>query len=770
MSVRLKFALALAGLFLYVVAGLVVLWGAVSSSVSPDDRSVLERILGEQAALAVFLGVLFLLGLGLIVTLFFNLYVRPPGRIARETRLIASANPSHRIEAGGPAELARIAEAINELADRSQGVQQDVEGKITAATADVEQERNRLAALMSELTLAVLVCNVDGRIILYNDAATRVLGEAERASGLVGLGRSIFGIVDRSVVNHAIDRIRPAADGSAGESAVRLTAAAARGQLLRVGLAPVSDHGGELTGFVLTLEDVTRGAEISGRRDVLLKSLTEGTSASVGTIRAAVESMLDYPEMEGAERQRFTAIIRDEAVGLSTLVEDALRESAGDLSSEWPLEDMLGRDLVAAVQRSLESEQDVTVTAAGAGDDLWLRVDSFAVVQGVTYLASRLRAETAVADFSLDLQEAGRYAHLDLGWEGRSLSEETLHAWAEQPLGRDGEGIASTLKDVVERHGGELWGLSEAGAGSACVRLLLPVAEAEDAERPPSRHSRPSAEPRPERPELYDFDLFRAPEPGTGWDERRLDELAYTVFDTETTGLDPSADEIISIGAVRIVGGRLLRRETFDRLVDPKRPLSAASVAVHGISPELLDGEPTIDAVLPLFARFAEDTVLVGHNMAFDMRFLELKEAQTGVRLSAACARHAAALRRGRPRRGGPFARGDGGAPRRQRGRTSHGAGGRDPDLRDLPQAGLAARSPWHRHARGSARRRALDLSRARERFALLAPLTSPPAAPAARAGRSSRRDNRTSHSSAVPREPCFTPARLWVYPTRNRL
>ncbi len=631
MSIKLKFALALGGLFLYVVAGLAVLWAAVSSSVSAGDRSVLERILREQVPLAVFLGVLFLLGLAAILALFFNRYVRPPERIARETQLITNANPDHRVAAGGAAELARVTEAINELADRSQRMQRDVEGKIAAATRDLEQERTRLAALMSELTQAVLVCNVDGRILLYNDAARGVVGEAEREAGLVGLGRSIFGILDRSVIDHAIERIRLGVEGSSEGSAVHLTAAAARGQLLRVGVAPVSDREGELTGLVLTLENVTRRAEISGRRDAVLRSLSEGTRASVGTVRAAVESMLDYPGMADHERQRFTTIIRDEAVGLSALVDDALRESAGYLSSEWPLEHTLGRDLVAAVQRKLESELDAEVVIAGAGGDVWLRVDSFAVVQGVAHLARRLRDETAVGGFSLHLQHAGRYAQLDLGWDGQPATEETLHAWAEQPLG--GEGLASTLRDVVERHGGELWSQNEAGGDSAGVRLLLPVAETEDVERRPSRRSRLPPEGPRERPEIYDFDLFRAPAPEARWDERRLDELAYTVFDTETTGLDPGTDEIVSIGAVRALGGRLLRRETFDRLVDPRRSLSAASVAVHGISPGLLEGEPTIDEVLPLFARFAEDTVLVGHNVAFDMRFLEHKAERTGVRL-----------------------------------------------------------------------------------------------------------------------------------------
>jgi DNA polymerase-3 subunit epsilon len=190
-----------------------------------------------------------------------------------------------------------------------------------------------------------------------------------------------------------------------------------------------------------------------------------------------------------------------------------------------------------------------------------------------------------------------------------------------------GETTPLSLREVIDRHGGEIWYQREKAAHRAFFRFVLPVASPEVVvEEEAARASG--------RPEYYDFDLFNFADKSIDLD-RKLSELTYTVFDTETTGLEPSkGDEIIQIGAARIVNNRLLRQEIFDQLVDPECPLKPESIPIHGISEDMVRGQPNIDLVLPAFHEFCEDTVLIAHNAAFDMRFLQLKEERTGIRFT----------------------------------------------------------------------------------------------------------------------------------------
>ena len=242
--------------------------------------------------------------------------------------------------------------------------------------------------------------------------------------------------------------------------------------------------------------------------------------------------------------------------------------------------------------------------------------------------AARLVEHYEIRELRFRLSAEGKMAFVDMIWSGPPFSSETLYMWELEPMNVGGETSPLTLRDVTERHGGEIWYQREKAVHRAYFRIVLPVAMTPDLPQDVP-HLRGES-----RPEYYDFDLFGFRDTSIDLD-RRLADLAYSVFDTETTGLEPSAgDEIIQVGAVRIVNGRLLRQEVFDQLVDPRRALSAAGIAIHGITEDRLRGQPTIDAVLPAFYEFCHETVLVAHNAAFDMRFLQLKEAATGVSFS----------------------------------------------------------------------------------------------------------------------------------------
>ena len=134
------------------------------------------------------------------------------------------------------------------------------------------------------------------------------------------------------------------------------------------------------------------------------------------------------------------------------------------------------------------------------------------------------------------------------------------------------------------------------------------------------------------RPEFYDFGLFKDP-PGSSLLEQGLESLTITVLDLETTGLKPSqGDEIVQIAGVRIVNGQLVSGEYFDRMVNPGRAIPAAATRIHGITDEMVSQHPPIQVVLADFSAFAQDSVIGGHNAAFDMKCLAVIEQRTGFR------------------------------------------------------------------------------------------------------------------------------------------
>ena len=615
-----------------------LLWAGMSlalvlSTVDDAQRELLRTVFIERSPLV---AMAFLFTLGAVVMMLRPVYRRwitAAGRLAEDTQTLIGTGVVREIAPRGSAELRALTTVINELVRQRARLREDMVQQVRLASERIEQERSRLAALMAELTQAVVVCNLDGRVLLYNARARsqfRALSSnptlADGAE-LIGLGRSIYTVIDRRLVAHALDTVRRHMARNHLQPSAQFVTATPSGQLLRVQMTPVRDSSESgLGGFLLMLDNITEDFESESERDRLLHDLTEGSRASLASLRAAVE-VLEDPALDSALRERFQRIIRDETEGMTRRLEVLASRTTESRKTRWPLEEMLGADFVAVAQQRIESAHAVRVSPAEVDSAVWLRVDSFSLLQAVSYLAGRLVDEYQVRYVQLRLASAGAHAHLDLVWPGQAMSTETVMGWELDPMRSGADASPLTLRDVLDRHGAEFWFERDRARNQIFFRFLLPQA------LPPEDQPAPPLSLAESRPEYYDFDLFQTSESTEELADRRLVDLVYTVFDTETTGLEPSAgDEIIQIGAARIVNGKLLRQECFEQLVDPQRSIPAASIPIHGITPDMVLGQPTIDTVLPAFHAYARDTVLVAHNAAFDMRFLQLKEARTGVR------------------------------------------------------------------------------------------------------------------------------------------
>ncbi len=114
-------------------------------------------------------------------------------------------------------------------------------------------------------------------------------------------------------------------------------------------------------------------------------------------------------------------------------------------------------------------------------------------------------------------------------------------------------------------------------------------------------------------------------------------EADYVAFDTELTGLDRKRDSMISIGAVKLRGGRIFPGKTFYRLVQPESELKPEGVVVHQLVHSDLEDADRASDVLIDFLEFVGDAVLLGHFVQIDLDFTRrAMKSIFGVRLARA--------------------------------------------------------------------------------------------------------------------------------------
>jgi DNA polymerase-3 subunit epsilon len=666
--------LLLAGAVAMVLAGLFVAsWVALAiallgAALDEPARVAVQQSLAPHGPLLVLLALLAALAIGLIAVALYKAWVMPLARLAEQAQAQFSSDaPS--AQPAGPAALHALARTLDAFARQRQVLHANVEQQVRDSSRQIDRERRRLAALMGELGQAVVVCNLGGRVLLYNASAERLLGAPVGAApgtgtgkGTLGLGRSIHALFDREPLLHALQRVRQQAARGVAQPSALCVVQTAHAHLLRVQLAPVrppvdeeggADAGSEdddgLAGFVLVLEDLAPLFQRHSRQDTALRRHGEAARAALRPVRQAVDAM------DRAQAESLRAAVAAADGELQQLQRQLERQLVAVSSARWPLEATGAADWLADVAPAIEQHSGMGIVVETVDSSLWVQLDSHPLMQSLCRLATRLHEEQGVRTLRLGLHRddgedrhdtVDEHAILELVWPATPLSAETVIGWTLDDIGGAATATARggvpsvpsvpsvghvasvSLREVARRHGSEWSFLRDRAGLTARLRLALPRCPAPAASEPTGSAAQAAA-----HPARFDFALLGARDPTDALDDRRLSKLDFTVFDTETTGLDPSGgDRIIQLAGVRVLQGRVLHDEVFDRLVDPRRAIPSASTAIHGITAAHVAGQPGIESVLPAFAAFAHDTVLVAHNAAFDMRFLQLQEQASGVR------------------------------------------------------------------------------------------------------------------------------------------
>ena len=170
-------------------------------------------------------------------------------------------------------------------------------------------------------------------------------------------------------------------------------------------------------------------------------------------------------------------------------------EFADSLRTEWPLEDMRGADLIAAARRRIETALALPTKLETVDEAIWLNVDSYSLMQAITYLVRRLRDEFGIREIRFGLEAAGPLAHLDLIWTGAPLGSETTMAWQTDAMELGGEAVpadAEARSSSATRRRSGTRSTSRRTASSSAIAIPHDQARGQRALDAPRRRRKPA--------------------------------------------------------------------------------------------------------------------------------------------------------------------------------------------------------------------------------------------------------------------------------------
>jgi len=380
------------------------------------------------------------------------------GRVARTAAALSGGDMSARAPAASPREVATLADGLNRMAERVEGLLGQVTG-----------ERDRASALVAGLAEGVVMVDPSDEVLITNEAASRMLGVSEGRDAVHGdLGPVLADVVHRTRTGaQAVDGVEVTTpDGGA----------------IAVASVPLTEPPGTV---VLTLRDVTSERALERTRRDLVANVSHELKTPVAAIRGFLELMEDE-RMDPAARREFLGLMDAEAARLQRLVDEQLQLARLD-SGGLPMH-MEPMDLGALAREAARPRQ-----VLGEKEGLALRVDAPGPVPMdgdparleqvlLILLDNAMRHTPAGGTITVRADVDGGDAVLEVVDTGEGIGPEAIDSVfdrfyradpSREAASRTGAGLGLAIaRGIVLAHGGEITVQSQPGEGARFVVRL----------------------------------------------------------------------------------------------------------------------------------------------------------------------------------------------------------------------------------------------------------------------------------------------------------
>jgi two-component system phosphate regulon sensor histidine kinase PhoR len=394
----------------------------------------------------------------------------PLARMARTAEGIADGREEGEVSVAGPGEVGLLARSFNRMT-----------GRLRERMDIISQERGRVLAVLAGMQEGVVALDLDGRIMLMNESACRILGTSPRESA----GKLINEVTRVPAILETVSGgLKSAAPGQ-----VEIVVPGRQGDRL-IGLHAVSlnDTGGRQTGFIMVLDDLTDLRRLERVRRDFVANVSHELKTPVSAIKGMLETVIDDPKLSDIERSHFLGRAKAQVNRMAALVDDLLALSRAESGVEamerepvdfrGPVRESLLFSAQLVQARGLKVESEIPA------EPVLVHGDAESLRQAVGNLVDNAVKYSGTGGLvTVRLRAGEREALVEVSDTGPGIGPEHLDRIFERfyrvdkarsrEMGGTGLGLA-IVRHIAIAHGGRVEVSSALGRGSI-FRLYIPL-------------------------------------------------------------------------------------------------------------------------------------------------------------------------------------------------------------------------------------------------------------------------------------------------------